>query len=181
MLRSLHQGCQKSTPQLNPPAVKYILVPSTFPGLPVTPETHIVLSPSSADATPQRTGHACPCRAHRVSLDPLPYTCLPGSPRPQPWTDSSSGTHLTPKTQGISTGGCQTLVVLKRRVGQSQSGHEGLIRNANPSTPPPKTLNLQSWDGAWKSATSTDVIRNPVDYALRNSEVKSQQEIFTEN
>ena len=98
-------GCQ--TPSLGPPETHspaqptccHVYVPSTFTTFPVPSEIHMDLpfSPSSADATPQRTAHTHPHRADGTSLGAPPHTCLPSSSHLQPWTDSSSGTHLTQK------------------------------------------------------------------------------------
>lgn len=76
--------------------------------------------------------------AHSTSLGPQPHPCLPGSVRPQPWEDSSSGIHLIQATQHISFEGCPR---------PTQGGPElralgELMRNANPA---PKGSESAKW------------------------------------
>lgn len=73
-----------------------------------------------------------------------------------------------PETSGSQTHG-----------GPEPGGLEGLIRNANPRTRPPKTLNLQS--GVWDLETYI-FHKHPKDSSGRPSQEqcgKSQQERFT--
>lgn len=93
-------GCQTPSLELpethspGQPTCCHIYVPSTFTGQPVPSEIHTDLLPHSADVTPQWTGHILAMLTAQPWA-PCPNAYLPGSPHLQPWTVSSSGTHVT--------------------------------------------------------------------------------------
>lgn len=152
MLRS---GAARSPAQ--PPAIKYIHHQPLQ-------ASQIILSLPQAQQMPPHN------RLHRLALTtPTAYLwalCphLPaGCPPPQPWPDYSFC------FGGFISGMPET------SASHTQSRLEGLIRNANPKTPPSKALNLQRRGGAWTPALSANATGNPVDCALRSNTMRASR------